>query len=345
MGSRLDKEVCIKRMIMMKKTIYKIIRNFIKPSVNLKEVIIDIVGSCNALCPFCPRQMIDNPPKGFMSKEIFYEILEQLEGFPEVKVVRLYAVGEPLLHPNFEEYVNSLHDLGYSIGLSSNMSLAEKHFDTLMKLKNIQFSIEGWDQNTYELYRKGLNYDKVYNNIVLFDKITRERREKGENTPKRSIHLLLTKKTNVKLFLEKWRPYTDTIVITPMYPMPIWDTNLKAFKFSYSSDINDDYLKFEIREDYKFCRYLFNVITLNYKGEIALCCGDFEYKINFGNYRQLKNDFYKNTEINKIRKEFLDQKVYVCKNCNQFLKANSDEIFQYFPELSNIRDENIIVRL
>jgi len=133
-----------------------------------KEIIIDICAACNAACPFCPRlYMPEERSKGYMSLDLFKFILEEAkrEG---IKNIRLYSTAEPTLHPKFDEIIDLLKKDDFFVSVSTNASLLDKHLDALMKVDILQFSIEGWDKESYEKYRIPLKFDRVYANIKLF---------------------------------------------------------------------------------------------------------------------------------------------------------------------------------
>ena len=141
-----------------------------------REIIVDICAACNASCPFCPRiYMPEERSKGYMDMDLFRFILAEAkrEG---IKNIRLYSTAEPTLHPKFDEIIELLKRDNFFVSVSTNASMLDRHTDTLMKVDILQYSIEGWDKESYEKYRVPLKFDKVYNNIKDFhaEKLKRE---------------------------------------------------------------------------------------------------------------------------------------------------------------------------
>jgi wyosine [tRNA(Phe)-imidazoG37] synthetase (radical SAM superfamily) len=308
------------------------VRNIIFGDVEPVEIVIDISGGCNAFCPFCPRQLMDSPPSKMMEMGIFNSILSQVKTIKSIKIIRLYAVGEPMLHPHFDECVRLAKATGLKVNLSTNMSIGHKYFDALMLVDNVQFSVEGWNKETYEEYRKGLEFDSVKSNIIEFDRLIKQRRLDGKITPSRNINLLLTKKTNLDEFMAVWQKYADQIDIHPMYHMAIWDEEQNGFNVQYDKGLKDDYFEFS-KKKYKHCSYPFSMITVNSSGNLALCCSDFSYKLSLGDYKNLYLSFTKSPELNRIRNEFRSGNPVTCIDCQQFYKPNKDELYRHFGGL------------
>ena len=143
------------------------------------SVTIDISNRCNAACPFCNRQLSDLKRNNFMSEEMFYEIVKEVKKIKSVKNIVLAAFGEPMLHPKFDEFVDFLVKNKYRVGFPTNMSLADKHFDSMLKASHIMMSVEGWDKKSYDESRKNLNFETTYNNIVKFSEIVEKQKEAG----------------------------------------------------------------------------------------------------------------------------------------------------------------------
>jgi len=287
--------------------------NSLKPSPS--QITIDISGLCNAKCPFCLRQMTDNVPTGLMPKDMFYEIMEQVQRIKSIKTVSLSAYGEAMMHPDFDEFVDYLYDKKYKILVISNMSLANKHFEALLKTHFIIMSIEGYDRETYENFRQGLSFDSVYYNIAQFDKIIREERQNHRHTPSRMANCLLNTKTDIEKYKQTWQELTDVIKVNNMVNPISWNSDENRFcnmKNSCLSDIITD-----IDDDGKraVCCEPFKTIVVHPNGKLALCCNDANCSLDFGNYKDIKKSFFHNKNLNKIRKELLKKDVFICKNC------------------------------
>lgn len=312
-------------------------KNDIVPS----QITIEISGNCNAKCPFCPRQVFEMDLKGFMPKEIFYNIIKQIKQIPTIKTVSLAALGEPLLHPNFDEFVEYLTKLNYEVMFPTNMSLAHKHFHTLLKAKRIIYSIEGHDKESYEKLRRNLNFEQVYKNVKVLDELIKEKRSKEEHSPARLLNFIITKNSEIKTHIELWGDYVDAINIRPIGHPLKWDKNLKTFIPIEIEQMQDEiFPKVEKTEKTK-CTQPFELIVIRPDGKLSLCCCDTGCDLDFGDYRNLKKSFFKNKNLNKVREEFRKNNIEICKNCTENFVVSKDTLIESLPELNGIENKKI----
>jgi len=279
-----------------------------------KEIIIDICAACNAACPFCPRlYMPEERSKGYMDLDLFRYILEEAkkEG---IKNIRLYSTAEPTLHPAFDTIIDLLKEGGFFISVSTNASRLDKHIESLMKVDVLQFSIEGWDKESYEKYRFPLKFDKVYANIKLFD----EKRKRLQNAPKVSTNLLLTKNTDLDKYMALWSDYIDDIQVHFMLDATTYEND--RFVSKRNDAIRDEYYHFEKQSSNFICGYPFTVLTVAFDGKIALCCNDFSASMGIGNIREGIEKVFQSQVLNTIRTEFYTQKLDKCNGCSFFTK-------------------------
>lgn len=81
--------------------------------------------------------------------------------------------------------------------------------------------------------------------------------------------------------------------------------------------------KIDVDSVYKMsvCEWVFSKAYINYKGEVILCCSDYEYEVVFGNVlNQSFKDIYNCKEYRLYRKEHLSgraKELPLCENCNR----------------------------
>lgn len=277
-----------------------------------REIIVDICAACNASCPFCPRiYMPEERSKGYMDMDLFRFILAEAkrEG---IKNIRLYSTAEPTLHPKFDEIIELLKRDNFFVSVSTNASMLDRHTDTLMKVDILQYSIEGWDKESYEKYRVPLKFDKVYNNIKDFhaEKLKREIR------PKISTNLLLTKKTDLKKYMQLWGDFVDNVKMHFMLEATVYEND--RFVARKNEAIGDEYYTFAKQTKNFLCTYPFNILTVAYDGKIALCCNDFSASMDIGHIRDGISPVFQSPVLESIRNEFYTQKLNRCKGCAFF---------------------------
>ncbi|MEM2619464.1 MAG: radical SAM protein [Candidatus Hadarchaeales archaeon] len=122
-----------------------------------------ITTRCNLKCKFCYKTVIGTPFFE-MSKETFCRIAESSRHVG----LTLLGLGEPLLHPNFREFVEIWKTrVRGPVGFSTNGTLIDDEMAReLVKIgvDEIVFSIDGMNR-TYEEIRKGSDFELVLENI------------------------------------------------------------------------------------------------------------------------------------------------------------------------------------
>lgn len=133
-----------------------------------EEIALDISGACNAQCFFCSRQYLpEDKSKWFMELDLAFKLLAEAKEL-KLKRLALHSTGEPLMHPKFDKILQKALDTGIPIHLFTNASLLHKHFDLVAQIPSVNFSIEGWTAEAYEIYRKPLKFDRVFANLQKF---------------------------------------------------------------------------------------------------------------------------------------------------------------------------------
>jgi radical SAM protein with 4Fe4S-binding SPASM domain len=292
-----------------------------------REIIIDICAACNASCPFCPRlYMPEERSKGYMDLDLFKFILAEAkkEG---IKNIRLYSTAEPTLHPEFGVIIDLLKKDDFFVSVSTNASLLNKHLDSLMKVDVLQFSIEGWDKESYEKYRVPLKFDKVYDNIKSFH----EKKLDIDNPPIVSTNLLLTRITDLKEYMSLWGDFIDNVQVHFMLEATTYEND--KFISKKNIDLSDEYYEFETIKENFICGYPFNILTIAFDGKIALCCNDFSASMDIGNIKDGINQVFKSQVLESVRQEFYTQDLNKCKGCSFFTKPYVEDIDKIKQEI------------
>ena len=109
-----------------------------------KEIAIELTNTCNYYCPFCYKNASING--GFITD---VDIAE-LDNIIHKNVNNILLTGgEPTLHPNFLKYIEVFTKYA-NVHIITNGSILYEHDSrTLRKLKVIQFSIYGCDDDEY----------------------------------------------------------------------------------------------------------------------------------------------------------------------------------------------------
>jgi len=114
----------------------------------LKRVYIEITNVCNLNCSFCSPLKRE---KGFMKLSQFEHILKEIK--PYSPHIYLHVKGEPLLHPDFEEFLKCAAKYSLPVNLTTNGTLIKKHMELLLKYpRQINISVHALSDNQIENY-------------------------------------------------------------------------------------------------------------------------------------------------------------------------------------------------
>ena len=141
---------------------------------------IEPVGQCNLRCRMCPIQYRqDGPPHGplaFMEFETFRRLIDQL---PELRVLHLQGMGEPLMHPRFFDMVRYATVRGARVTTNTNLTLLSVRRARLCVesgLAELHVSLDGATAETYERIRVKARFDRVKRHLEELLRVRRELR-------------------------------------------------------------------------------------------------------------------------------------------------------------------------
>ncbi len=109
-----------------------------------KKIYIEITNSCNFNCSFCYPSV---RKKKTMSVEEFQFVVEKIKPF--TRYVYLHVLGEPLLHPQFEQILDIAAANDLFVNITTNGSLIGKHKELLINkpVRQINISLHDWEEN------------------------------------------------------------------------------------------------------------------------------------------------------------------------------------------------------
>lgn len=113
------------------------------------KIHIEITNVCNLQCSFCPPVVRDNK---MMSLDMFRDVVKQVA--PLAELVCLHLMGDPLVHPHFDEIVEICDEYDANIFLVTNGvlmrdDLRENMYDTLLhkRFYQVNFSLHSFFDN------------------------------------------------------------------------------------------------------------------------------------------------------------------------------------------------------
>lgn len=281
-----------------------------------KRAYIEITNVCNLSCSFCPK---NKRKQEFMSKEFFEKILLQLKGHTEY--INLHVMGEPLLHPNIDEFIDLCHEYGYKVNLTTNGTLIKKAKSKIINkkaLRQINFSLHSFDANAHNE-----DISKYLQDIFDFTNEVKENSEHivslrlwnleegklDESMNKKNRHILEKIENNFKMdykIEEKLLDNRGIKIHNKIYLNQATKFNWPGEQSSYS-------------EDNGFCHALRDQVAILVDGTVVPCCLDSEGVISLGN---LKDESFKDILNGKracdLYDGFSNRKVVeeLCKKCD-----------------------------
>lgn len=130
---------------------------------------IEITTACNFKCITCSRESL---PDSRLNKSVSIETIGKLlDDLPELKVVKLQGLGEPLMSPNIVEVIDfiRLKNKRISIVTVTNGSLLtfEKYREIALKFDEVRVSFDSTRAENFENIRRGSNFSKIFTGIKL----------------------------------------------------------------------------------------------------------------------------------------------------------------------------------
>lgn len=218
----------------------------------LKRVYLEITNSCNLNCPFCTNKKSDY----FLTLEEINNYITQIK--EHCNYIYLHILGEPLLHPNFNEILNILDEKSMNLQLVTNGTLLNKYPDILKHkcLRKISISLHS------------------INNISINDSYFENINKLIDINTNSKIELRFYDKNNLS---KQLNDYLNLLI--NKYDFKITSKNnsykLKENTYIYFEElfkwpnINDKDIS-----TYGTCHGAIDMIAINSKSDVTICCLD-----------------------------------------------------------------------
>ncbi|MBU2615162.1 MAG: radical SAM protein [Elusimicrobia bacterium] len=150
---------------------------------------VEVTSRCNLQCTMCPRRSFEASNQD-MSRELFLKLSDDFKLF---RMIDLTGWGEPLLHPDFFEFVRIAKSKRCRVkyvsnGVAFNKDKADETIKTGVDW--IVFSVDSPENKTYREIR-GADLEKVSANIRYLSEI---KKKKGLKYPLIDIAIVISKK-------------------------------------------------------------------------------------------------------------------------------------------------------
>ncbi len=112
-----------------------------------RKIYVEISNICNLKCSFCPGT---HRPSRRMSPEEFDRLLPKLR--PYTQYLYFHLMGEPLCHPQLEQFLALAHRAGFKVILTTNGTLLPKVQNVLLQapgLHKVNISLHAFEANDF----------------------------------------------------------------------------------------------------------------------------------------------------------------------------------------------------
>ena len=260
-----------------------------------KKIYIEITNSCNLNCDFCIKNDRENK---FLSEEEFIQILDKIK--PYTSYLYFHILGEPLMHPKINEFIDMAHEKGFNVNITTNGYLVDR-----IKTNNIrQLNVSLHSFN--ERYGTDLKayLDNIFNKVDTLENTYISLRLWVKNQNSDEIINYINNRYNMNI---KDSDLDNTVTIKKN------NVFINAFHEFIWPDLNNSYYNEE-----GTCYALKDHIGILSNGTIIPCCLDTKGIINLGNiYNDDINDIMNSNRVKNMIKGFECNKKCeeLCKHC------------------------------
>ncbi len=284
---------------------------------------------CNLSCPQCPVGEGDiSRDKKFLTVEEYTRLLTGIAS--TTVMLSLYFQGEPLMHKQFPEFIRLASEQGIYTQTSTNGQLLSPSVCrgmVLAGLDRIIISVDGLDQESYKVYRKGGDLQKAKEGIRNLVNI---RNELKSNSPLIILQFLVFKHNQNQVaevskmakHLGADRFWIKTAQIEYPESADHWIPDVPDYA-RYEKDRGPGNNEGEWKVKGKLmnsCKRLWQTTVVCSDGLIVPCCFDKRARYSMGNAGEITlGETWKSKSYQDFRKQVLrDRKsIDICRNCTE----------------------------
>ncbi len=306
--------------------VYKKIKSYtskIKKN-KMYNIIIETSNLCNARCVMCPY-VIMKRKREIMKDNVFNKIIFKLkkEKINPLAFI-LNGFGDPLTDKKIFERIKLLKKEfpNSVIKFYTNLGLADKKIISKILtsgLDEINISLNGYNKNNYEK-TMGINYEKTLKN--LNELINRRNKINSKLKIRLSMALVSYNDGTEKKFINRWQKKVDSVSINKVHNYGDSVENPSGI-----NKINYNKLTYP-------CKYLWNTLVFSVKGNLLMCCLDYEANYSFGNIKNNKIlDMFYSKKFNNLRELHLKNNIKNIPLCNKCYTPYKNGVEWFFNEL------------
>ncbi len=285
-------------------------------------VSIESYKGCNLQCPGCELGAnILNRKNGGISLNDYKMVINQLP--KTVFHINLHFQGEPILNKHLPEMIAYAVNKNLFVSFSTNALLLTKDLTNEIissGLQHIIISVDGYNQQTYEKYRKGGNFDTLIDNVNYLIKRKKQLHKQYPLVEMQTIvfshnetHLDEIKKLAKNLKF-------DTLTFKSAYVIDLESVpeylpkNKKYLRYKYN---NENGLQLIRKRNHRCFRFYTNPV-ITHDLDVLPCCFDKNSNFVMGNLKsQTFSEIICGNNYKKFEKMLIENKksIKMCNNC------------------------------
>jgi len=260
-----------------------------------KKIYLEITNICNLKCPFC---IGNTRNKRYLTFDEFKLILSKLKGYTDY--LYFHILGEPLMHPNINEFIDYANKNNFHINITTNGYLINRIKDN-SNIRQVNISLHSFNEANNVSINDYLN--SVFESI---DELTKNKtyislRLWVKNKHHQDMINFINKRYDINIKLDEYYKINDYLFINPFHEF-IWP------------DLNNSYFNKS-----GTCYALKDHIGILCDGTIVPCCLDSKGIINLGNiFNNSLEEILKQDRIAKMLEGFKNNHKCeeLCKHCS-----------------------------
>jgi len=285
---------------------------------------IEPTTACNLGCPACPSGL-----KAFTRPTGKLDLVQHENWLIQVRkttfYINYYFQGEPFLHPQFLELIQSAkkHRMYTATSTNAHFIDAKKAVDIVDSgLDRLIISIDGLTQETYSSYRVHGHLDKV---IAASKHLVAAKRERKQSTPFLIFQFLVVKANEHEI--DELQALADEIGIDE-----VRFKTAQVYDYENGNELipdNEQYSRYTKQKDgtyrvkYKggnHCWRMWSSAVLTWDGKVVPCCFDKDAQHTLGT---LETDSFRSIWNNRRYRQFRENvlkdrnAIEICTNCTE----------------------------
>jgi len=284
---------------------------------------VELTNYCNLKCPVCPggAGMLTRP-RGDFEVDLFRRLMGEIG--PYLLNILLWGWGEPLLHPEFPEFVRIARGHGVNPLISTNgQNLIEERVQEGLLREPPEIlivSVDGLTQDTYSAYRIGADMEKA---LAGVRRLAQLKRARNQDLPVLNMRMIPTKQNEHQVGRARdfaIRHQFDMLTIRTMVIMDDEDcphgrflpdrADLRSYRYENGRRVH--------RKDF-LCQNAFAFPAMLLDGSVTACDQDFNAQHSFGRFGHgaTFRDIWFGRQAADVRKTIREDResFSTCRNC------------------------------